>query len=131
MGTTALGDAGQLTYPLFVKPLVPKLFRALVQQSSADLLAETAGLPPETSLIWSEPTVFVAEMRAFAVDRQVAALAAYEGNVDDPAPARHFAERVLQALSFHGPLVLDIGLTDAGAWADRDQRSMGCGSERV
>ena len=105
------------TFPIFVKPLLSKVFAAGLHDSQESLLEETAGLPADTQVIWSEPVQFTAEARTFAVDGKALAFAIYEGAVDDEATPRRFANDALQALPFDGPLTLDIGFIPDNGWA--------------
>ncbi len=93
-----LGTSGDLTFPLFVKPLVPKLFAARVYTARADLEEECRGLAGDTVLIVSQPVTFTAEARCFALHGAILDCAVYEG-ADDPAPAAALAAAALNAIT--------------------------------
>jgi hypothetical protein len=118
IGSVELAAALRLDFPLFVKPVVPKLFRARVYSTATDLTAETHGLEPDTAVIWSAPTTFAAEVRMFATDRDVFAEGVYEGTLsaDAMAACAAFAGSVLRYVNYAGPLVLDVGLIN-GEWS--------------
>jgi hypothetical protein len=103
-------------FPLFVKPVVPKQFRAAVYHSSSDLASECHGLAANTEVIVSDVVRLHAEARAFALDAVIRTVSIYEGS-GSLDHAAHFAERVLQALELPRTCVLDVGLLDDGTWA--------------
>jgi len=117
MGSCRLDEVGALPLPLFVKPLVPKLFTAAVYDDPASIQEETAGLEGETMVVWSEPRRFVAEVRIFATGRAIHAASAYEGDVPNLDAATAVGRRVLENIAYDGPLVLDVGQFDDGRWA--------------
>jgi len=117
VGTCRLDAVADLPWPLFVKPLVPKLFTAAVHDGAASVARETEGLDGDTPVLWSEPRRFVAEVRIFATDRSIHAASAYEGAVPDLAAATALGTEVLDAIAYDGPLVLDVGRFDDGRWA--------------
>jgi hypothetical protein len=83
-----LGALERFVFPVFVKPVVPKQFRAAVYASKADLESECHGLGQETAVVVSEVVRFEAEARAFALDSVIRTLAVYEGaaNHDHAGP---------------------------------------------
>jgi hypothetical protein len=111
-----LGQAADLTYPCFLKPIVPKQFGARVFESFAELQAETKGLDDATELLRSESVTIVAEARTFVLDGVVQACALYEGTGNVDAAAKK-CERVAMALDLPRTSVLDVGLLDSGEWA--------------
>jgi hypothetical protein len=111
-----LGALERVVFPVFVKPVVPKQFRAAVYASKADLESECHGLGQETAVVVSEVVRFEAEARAFALDSVIRTLAVYEGAANHDHAA-YFAERVLRALDLPRTCVLDVGLLDDGSWA--------------
>jgi ATP-grasp domain, R2K clade family 2 len=64
----ALADAPTFRFPCFVKPMVPKQFRAAVYRDMASLLAETDGLDSSSEVIVAEPVIIEAEVRCFALE---------------------------------------------------------------
>jgi ATP-grasp domain, R2K clade family 2 len=110
-----LGAAAGLNYPCFLKPVVPKQFRAGVFETYAELQAETRGLDDATELLRSEVVTIVAEARSFVLDGVVQSCALYEGtgNVDTAAKT---CERVAMALELPRASVLDVGLLEGGDW---------------
>jgi hypothetical protein len=105
-----------LSYPCFVKPVVPKQFRAATYQAHSDLVEECKGLEAQTQFYVSEVVEFSAEARAFLLDGAPQDIALYEG--DAPlAGARTLACKV--AASQHVPVtcVLDLGYISGRGWA--------------
>lgn len=104
----ALGRAGSLRFPRFVKPLVPKQFPAIVHRDLHSLEAVTAGLDPSTLLIHSDPVRFTAEARAFVLGGEVAAEAVYEGDASLDGVAEVVAA-VAERVRLPATLVVDLG----------------------
>lgn len=113
--TATLGDAAALTWPAFVKPVMPKQFRAAVHDGHASLLAECRGLEPETPLLVSEVVDFVAEARAFILDGVVVDVALYEGK-GGLGEAAGLAAEVAASWPLRAPCALDVGLMADGNW---------------
>lgn len=110
-----LGHAGDLAYPGFLKPVVPKQFGARIFESFAQLQAETNGLDDSTEILRSDIITIVAEARSFVLDGVVQARALYEGTGNADAAAKT-CERVAMALDLPRAAVLDVGLLDSGEW---------------
>lgn len=113
LGTT-LEEAGSLAFPCFVKPIVPKQFRAAVYKDVEALLTETHGLEQDARLFVSEPVTFSAEVRCFVLDGDVVTAACYEGAADIVA-ARAFARAFVADAPLPTTSVLDVGMVN-GAW---------------
>lgn len=113
---SSLGDVGALDYPAFIKPLVPKLFKAAVYRSHADLLAECRGLDGGTGVLVSDIVTFESEVRIFILHGQVLDLAVYEGHAMQDE-ARAFAEQVSQQECLPAACVLDVGWIAGRGWA--------------
>ena len=110
-----LGAAAALNFPCFLKPVVPKQFRAAVFDSYAELQAETRGLHDATELLRSEVVTIVAEARSFVLDSVAQSCALYEGTGDVDSAAKT-CERVAMALELPRAFVLDVGLLEDGRW---------------
>jgi hypothetical protein len=82
-----LGENSEITFPSFVKPVVPKQFRGAVYQTGSDLAAECHGLPPNAAVFVSEPVTLAAEARTFVMDGRVLDTAVYEGDAEAAALA--------------------------------------------
>jgi hypothetical protein len=110
----ALKDAR--TFPAFVKPLVPKTFRAKIYETKEALDAECAGLSPETLVFISEIVDIEGEARFFALDGRIETGALYEGTGDLVEAARAAAE-IAHALPIPKTCVLDLALIRDRGWA--------------
>jgi hypothetical protein len=113
-----LQDAAHCSYPCFVKPVVPKQFRAMVHASSSTLEEECRGLEQTTPVMVSEVVQFTAEARTFVLGGCVTTCVVYEGHGDDEA-ARHFATMFVEHHQARLPTtcVLDFGCLPCGDWA--------------
>jgi hypothetical protein len=116
LAKSRLADASTLAYPIFVKPMVPKLFRARVYRSSTELFGECSGLPPDTEILTSSVVDFVAEARCFVLDGKVLDCAVYEG-AGEPSAAAACAIQVIGAIQCPRAFVIDLGLLRNGSWA--------------
>ena len=111
-----LGAVAPESLPKFIKPVVPKQFRAAVVSEFDALQEETRGLEPDTEILVSEVVEFIAEARSFVLGGVVQTTAIYEGtgNVDLAAKT---CERIAMALDLPEAVVLDVGLLSDGRWA--------------
>jgi hypothetical protein len=110
-----LGGLSTADLPAFVKPIVPKQFRAAIYSSLASLRRECRGLPKETELMVSEIVTFSAEARAFVLEGDVLSCAVYEGTAKRET-AHEFAGSVASTLKLPHTCVLDVGLIDQQTW---------------
>jgi len=127
-----LAEARALTERAFVKPVDEKIFPARVYASGSEV--EPAGdFPGTAAVLISEPVVFEVKVRAFVVERTIAALSAYVrgGEVARDAAgewplseverqeARAFLETLLgdAAVDLPAAVVIDVGRTSDRGWA--------------
>ncbi|MFP2957859.1 ATP-grasp domain-containing protein [Myxococcus sp. 1LA] len=103
-------------FPRFVKPLVPKRFRADVWREAKALLEECRGLEAETPVLSSEVVTLRAEARAWALDGQILSCAMYEGE-GDLSEARTFLEAVARSPLLPRTCVLDAAWVEGRGWA--------------
>lgn len=108
-----LAEALGSPFPAFVKPLVPKQFRAGVWQTAEQLQAECSGLAPDTAVISSQVVRIAAEARAWVLGGRVLTCAVYEGT-GDPAEATGFVEDAVTGLDLPDACVIDAALVDGG-----------------
>jgi hypothetical protein len=111
-----LGESSSITFPSFVKPVVPKQFRGAVYPSSAELVAECSGLSSDTTIFLSEPVAFSAEARTFVLDGHVLDAAVYEGQ-REASGAEAFVAALTHAMSLPRSVVVDVGFIDSRGWA--------------
>jgi len=111
-----LADIPTLDYPVFVKPLTPKLFQARVYASAAEIATECRGLADDTAILVSEVVTFSAEARCFIQDGRVLDCAMYEGDGDTTAAA-NAARDIVAAINCPRAFVLDIGFIADRGWA--------------
>lgn len=108
-----LSEAADGPFPLFVKPLVPKQFRARIWRTANELLTECAGLAPETTVITSEVVEIRAEARAWVLGGRVLTCSVYEG-AGDPGHASSFVAGAAAELDLPSTCVIDATLVDGG-----------------
>lgn len=131
-----LVEAKRFQYPLFVKPLVPKLFEAQVYLSADDLQRACQGLGNATTILTSEIVTFLAEARAFILDGEVLDCALYEGDGDVHA-AHAAAVQFARFPVLPRTLALDVGFVEGRGWAVIEMNAAwgaglnGCQAERI
>lgn len=111
----APAELATLTFPVFVKSLVPKLIRSRVYASVDELRAATASLDPTDGLLASEVVALTAEARAWVLDGEVLTIACYEGAADLAAAAAHARAQAADP-AVPAACVIDVGLTDDRGW---------------
>lgn len=111
-----LGEISSVDFPVFIKPVAPKLFRGAVYESTEALAAECRDLPAGTAVFVAEAVPFIAEVRAFVLDAFTLDAAVYEGRAD-AATARDFVGALTKSMSLPRTVVVDIGLIDGRGWA--------------
>ena len=112
----ALATAADIPYTYFVKPLVPKQFKAAVYDSAVALTAECQGLDTDTLLLTSEVVTLQAEVRAFVLNGKVLDAALYEGDAD-LADAMAFLKQVATQAALPNTCVIDVGYVAGWGWA--------------
>lgn len=110
-------ENNNITFPKFIKPVTPKLFKAQIFQSFTDLNSKIEGIGNEEKLICSEIIEVNKEVRSFILDRKIKDLAYYEGVGDIETP-KSFIEIFLEesTINFPKTFVLDIGFNESQDW---------------
>ncbi len=112
-----LEKAYSLKFPVFIKPLIPKVFRASVYKTCAELSEECTGLENDTPVIVSDIVNFIAEARSFILNGKMETCSVYEGKA-----ALENAERFVFSFTQHNRFfmprtcVIDVGCLDNGEW---------------
>lgn len=110
-----LGEALAGPFPTFVKPLVPKVFRAAAWHLADELRTECKGLELDTAVITSEVVRVAAEARAWVLGGEVLSCAVYEGTADR-CEATDFITRCARALPLPEACVIDAALVEDRGW---------------
>ena len=112
-----LDELSGKAFPLFVKSLVPKLFRSTIYSSLQDLSLECEGLAHSTLVLTSSLIELSAEARAFVLGGEVLTAAIYDGQ-GDLVEARSFIDDCLRDIDDLLPYtyVVDVGLLSCGKW---------------
>jgi hypothetical protein len=111
-----LGAISTVTFPSFVKPIIPKQFRGAVYGSGDELIAESRGLSPETAVFIAEPVTFTAEARTFVMTGEVLDSAVYEGR-EDTAGAGAFVAALSKEMPLPRSIVVDVGSIEGRGWS--------------
>jgi hypothetical protein len=114
---TPLSATTVLDFPIFIKPVIPKLFQAAVFDSLQQFKEQVKGLDANEQLIVSGIVPIEAEARTYVMNGRIADLAIYEGNADQTT-AREFLTDFLRENSIHLPpvLVIDLGFNKGSGW---------------
>lgn len=112
-----LANRAHLKYPIFIKPIIPKQFKAAVYANFEALESEIEGLAGEEQIISSEVIAIEKEVRTFVLDNQIADLAYYEGQ-GELTSAREFLRKFLSQFSHSLPtsFVIDLGWNKEQDW---------------
>lgn len=112
-----LSNTSNLTYPIFIKPLVPKLFTAKQYANYNELCEECRQLDGSTKVMISEIISIVSEARAFILNGHIMSLALYEGN-NDLDLAKDFLEEFINENISLLPktCVIDLGYIIDKGW---------------
>ncbi|NLR66975.1 ATP-grasp domain-containing protein [Chitinophaga varians] len=119
--TISLREAGALRetdFPIFVKPVIPKMFRPGIFNTLADFREATGTLPPEEAVMMSSVvSPIIAEARCFVLNGQVKDIALYEGEADLFA-GEAFVNAFLQhhAGDLPAAVVVDIACSPQTGW---------------
>lgn len=112
---------GQLThgdFPVFIKPVIPKLFLAGVFQTHSDFEAATNGLQKEEELLISDIVdPILAEARGFVMQGMIRDLALYEGAADLAAANTFLADFIKNNFQLLPKVVVvDIAFNEQTGW---------------
>ncbi len=106
-----------LKFPVFIKSVVPKQFKAAIYTSKKSFLKAIEGLDKTTTLIVSEILTIEKEARVFILNQTIQDAAFYEGEgkIDD---VFSFVNDFLKSTSLHLPItyVLDVGFNEDLGW---------------
>jgi len=107
----------QIEFPKFIKPVIPKLFKAEIFNSLEELKTKIEGIQEQELLICSDIIEVNKEVRSFILNKKIKDLAYYEGigNIEIP---KKFLEDFLSISKLNLPktFVLDIGYNNKDEW---------------
>jgi len=110
-------NAKDLVYPIFIKPVKPKLFQSKVYQNYNEFVITTQNIDSNEPLIVSDIISIQSEMRAFVFDNVILDIAIYEGNAEIKQGKeflKSFIELNLGQLT--QSYVVDIGFNQKKGW---------------
>nr|WP_295872332.1 ATP-grasp domain-containing protein [uncultured Chitinophaga sp.] len=119
--TITLRDAGDLRetdFPIFVKPVLPKIFRPGIFLSLTDFREALGTLPPEEAVMVSSIVApITAEARCFVCNGHILDIALYEG-MADLVTGSAFVNDFLQhhAADLPAAVVVDIACSPQTGW---------------
>jgi ATP-grasp domain, R2K clade family 2 len=107
----------QNDFPGFMKPSIPKQFKARVYHHLSELLEETKGIGVEETILLSEIVKVEAEARGFVLKGTLKDLAVYEGSANLET-GKEFLSAFLEMGSQELPItfVADIGYNTESGW---------------
>jgi hypothetical protein len=113
----ALAEIDQIQFPIFIKPVTPKLFKGKVYASAEEVKAATMDIKPVEKIIVSEIVPVEKEVRVFVLAQEIQDLAFYEGS-GDVEEVRIFAQNCLADIDRFLPntYVLDLGYNSQIGW---------------
>jgi len=112
-----LSNFQTLSFPIFIKPVKPKLFSSKVYQSKPEFLSATADLSSSEKIIVSEIIEIETEIRAFVLDKTILDAAVYSGS-GDLNSANKFINDFIHNNHIELPksYVVDIGFNSNVGW---------------
>jgi hypothetical protein len=110
-----LEEASLSNFPCFIKPTVPKLFKAAIYHQSKSFMDECKGLEPNAKVVVSSVVDFRSEARSFILDGKVLDISIYEGNGNLSA-ANKFLIDFCNDVDLPETCVIDVGLIDEVGW---------------
>jgi len=117
-------------FPCFIKPIVPKLFRAAIYYQSKSLMDECKGLEPNTKVVVSSFVDFRSEARSFILDGKVLDISIYEGN-GNLSDAKKFLINFCDDIELPETCVIGVRLIDSVGWVFIEANSLwGAGLNR-
>jgi len=113
----SIKESSKINFPKFIKPVTPKLFKAEIFKSTADLNSKIEGIDVSERLICSDLISVNKEVRSFILKREIKDLAFYEGT-GEINEAREFIADFLKncKLKLPNSFVLDIGFNEKDKW---------------
>jgi hypothetical protein len=108
---TTLAALSSRNFPIFAKPLLPKLFRSAVYASVEDIHKEMEGLSQDTGILVSDVVRFSAEARNLVLKGRVLSTSVYEGSMD-VGVVRNFSQDFVSNHDCGVTYILDVGWVD-------------------
>lgn len=106
-----------IEFPKFIKPVIPKLFKAAVFDSPEALRTKIEGIDEKELLICSDEITVNKEVRSFILNRKIKDLAFYEGSGNLEKPKQFIDDFLINCtLNLPNTFVLDIGFNDKDGW---------------
>jgi hypothetical protein len=113
-----IGQLSERDFPVFIKPLVPKIFPAAIYNSKTEFIQATEGLPDSEQILASDiVTSIKAESRCYIKDGLVKDISFYEGSASLEEGVK-FATDFVEHNKDHLPavVVIDIGFNEQIGW---------------
>ncbi|WP_212005535.1 ATP-grasp domain-containing protein [Chitinophaga sp. HK235] len=115
---STVGQISATAFPVFIKPVVPKIFLAGIFTTLEDFRQATAGLPEDEAVMMAavvEP--ITAEARGFVLNEQLIDLALYEGGADLTAGALFLTAFVREyGHQLPAAVIVDIACNPQTGW---------------
>lgn len=113
-----VGELSEDDFPVFIKPVTPKIFLAGIFKTLADFKKISEGLADDEKVLVSSTVDIQAEARCYVIDGEVKDIALYEGDYDDVKTSKAFLQHFLQSNLSHLPFtfVVDIAYSSSAGW---------------
>lgn len=112
-----ISDLTASVFPIFIKSVKPKAFKAMVYPDFNSFIHETKGIEKSEKIIRSSVIAIESEVRAFILNNQILDMAIYEGRSDLGA-AKVYLTEFLQNRNLELPstYVVDLGYNSLNGW---------------
>lgn len=111
-----LSELTEADFPRFVKPVIPKQFKAKVYQRLKELSVESEGLDGQSQVLLSDIIQITAEARGFVDGNQLMDVALYEGSADMEVGKVFLTEFIQSQPAMPKVYVVDIGYNPEKGW---------------
>ncbi len=114
---SSIKEINSSSFPLFVKPVIPKLFKAEIFKDLPAFKDSIQNLQEDNLLICSEIIQVSKEVRCFILHQEIMAISYYEGSGSLEEPTAFVLEFLSKnILKFPNTFVLDLGFNEMDGW---------------
>ena len=112
-----LAEVSSFNFPLFIKPVIPKQFKAQVYNDQQQFREATKGISVDDLVLCADIIKIDAEARCFVLDKTIQTIAIYEGQSEIEGVCL-FANEFLTAVTDKLPntFVMDLGYNEVLGW---------------
>lgn len=112
-----ISDLAEPIFPIFIKPVKPKIFKAGIYNDLNSFFHETKGIEKSEKIIVSSIIDIESEVRAFILHHKILDMAVYEGNADLRSAKAYLTEFLENhRIELPATYVVDLGYNVLNGW---------------